>query len=114
VLSYHRHATVKPMTQYLGSAAIIAFASAAAYMGNFKLLGSMGCVLAVILTGSPLATLRTVVKEKSTASLPLLTSASAWMNSCSWSLYGLLVAHDPMVSRLTDCLCNDDIVLVNM
>jgi hypothetical protein len=98
IASYHRYAKEKPVTQYFGAAAIIAFASALAFKGNFQLLGSLGCVLAVILTGSPLATLRTVLKDKSTAALPVLTSASAWFNSCSWSLYGLLVAHDPMVS----------------
>jgi uncharacterized protein with PQ loop repeat len=43
-------------------------------------------------------TLKTVIKDKSTAALPLFTSAAGWLNSCSWSLYGFLVANDPLVS----------------
>ena len=76
---------------------IIAFSTGCAYLGNYQLLGSLGCVLAIVLTGSPLATLRTVLKDKSTAALPFITSLAAFCNSASWSLYGLLVANDAMV-----------------
>ena len=100
VMGYHKYATKKPLSMYAVAAAIIAFSSILASQGNYQLLGSLGCVLAVILTGSPLVTLRTVIKEKSTAALPLMTSASGWLNSCSWSLYGMLVANDPMVSHM--------------
>ena len=98
ILGYHKYAVQKPSSMYAVAAALIAFASVLAFQGNHKLLGSLGCILAVILTGSPLVTLQTVIKEKSTAALPLFTSTAGWLNSCSWSLYGLLVAHDPMVS----------------
>lgn len=99
ILGYHKYAIQKPLSMYAVAAALIAFASGLAFQGNYKLLGSLGCILAVILTGSPLVTLQTVIKEKSTAALPLFTSTAGWLNSCSWALYGLLVAHDPMVSN---------------
>ena len=97
VFGYHRHAPKKPMTLYAGAAAIIALSSSWALAGNYQLLGYLGCLLAVILTGSPLITLATVIKDKSTAALPILMSLSAFLNSASWSAYGLLVAGDPMI-----------------
>lgn len=97
VIGYHRFAKQKPTSMYAVSAALIAFSSMLAFQGNYQLLGSLGCVVAVILTGSPLVTLQTVIKDKSTAALPLFTSTAGWLNSCSWSLYGFLVANDPMV-----------------
>jgi solute carrier family 50 (sugar transporter) len=97
VAGYHRYVNPKPVNLYAGAAAIIAFSTTCYYLKNYQLLGLLGCALAVLVTGSPLATLRTVIKEKSTASLPLLTSASAFCNSCSWSMYGLMVANDPMI-----------------
>lgn len=100
VIGYHRFAKQKPVSMYAASAALIAFSSMLAFQGNYQLLGSLGCVVAVILTGSPLVTLRTVIKDKSTAALPLFTSTAGWLNSCSWSLYGFLVANDPMVRIL--------------
>ena len=102
IAGYHKYANTKPLSLYAISAALIAFSSALAYQGNWQLLGSLGCVVAIILTGSPLATLSTVIKDKSTAALPLFTSVAGWCNSCSWSLYGLLVANDPMVRIIYD------------
>ena len=97
VVFYHRFAEKKPVELYAGAAAIIAFSTMLAARGNYQLLGSLGCALAVVLTGSPLVTLASVFKTKSTASLPVLVSLSAFLNSASWSLYGLLVAGDPMI-----------------
>lgn len=74
VSAYRSHET-SPSTQvYTISGLIIAFAIGCALIGNYKLLGSVGCALAVCLMASPLATLRTVIKDKSTASLPFATS----------------------------------------
>lgn len=95
--SFHRFAHKAPWNMYIGSFGILAFASACALAGNYKLLGSIGCILAIILMGSPLATLKTVLTEKSTASLPFLTSFTGWCNALAWSSYGLLVAHDAMI-----------------
>ena len=43
----------------------------------------------------------TVIRDRSTASLPFTTSFATWCNALSWSAYGLLVAHDIMVN--TQC-----------
>jgi len=61
------------------------------------LLGYIGVVMAVLLMGSPLATLGTVLKEKSTAALPFYPSLMTFFNALSWSLYGLLVSKDPLI-----------------
>ena len=64
---------------------------------NYQYVGTLGCALAVIVMGAPLATLRTVITEKSTASLPFWTSIFGWLNSLSWLSYGILIVNDPMV-----------------
>jgi solute carrier family 50 protein (sugar transporter) len=63
---------------YLGSAAIlggagamVALLPAAQAQAN---IGLLGCTLAVILMSSPLATLATVIRDKSTASMPFIMS----------------------------------------
>eukprot|EP01036_Dinobryon_divergens_P032350 gene32350-41914_t len=48
--------------------------------------------------GSPLSTLKKVIEEKSTQSMPSFsTSVTTWLNAFSWSLYGIIVANDFMV-----------------
>ena len=61
-------------------------------------LGLLGVVISCILLGSPLATLGTVIREKSTASLPFTTTLFMTLNALSWMSYGLLITHDFMVS----------------
>jgi solute carrier family 50 protein (sugar transporter) len=60
-------------------------------------LGLIGCCLSVILLASPLATLGTVIREKSTAALPFPVSLAGWLNAIAWTLYGWITIHDPMV-----------------
>eukprot|EP00735_Rhodelphis_limneticus_P001743 TRINITY_DN1241_c0_g1::TRINITY_DN1241_c0_g1_i1::g.26799::m.26799 TRINITY_DN1241_c0_g1::TRINITY_DN1241_c0_g1_i1::g.26799 ORF type:complete len:321 (+),score=52.18,sp/Q8LBF7/SWET7_ARATH/32.54/2e-21,MtN3_slv/PF03083.11/3.9e-15,MtN3_slv/PF03083.11/9.2e+03,MtN3_slv/PF03083.11/1.3e-18 TRINITY_DN1241_c0_g1_i1:48-965(+) len=60
-------------------------------------IGLIGCVLAVLLLSSPLAVLRTVLKNRNTAAMPFATSLGGFLNSLSWTLYGLLVANDIMI-----------------
>lgn len=64
---------------------------------NASKIGLIGCSLAVVLSGSPLATVGTVLKDKSTAALPFENSLSTWLNALCWFLYGTLVAHDIMI-----------------
>eukprot|EP01039_Chlorochromonas_danica_P003937 gene3938-4305_t len=79
-------------------AAIVLSAAGVAYMINDAgMLGGMGCFLAIVLMGSPLATLRTVVRDRSTASLPFGISLMTWGNALCWTLYGFLVADDIML-----------------
>jgi solute carrier family 50 protein (sugar transporter) len=60
-------------------------------------LGFMGIISSILLMGSPMSTLAVVYREQSTASMPFLTSFTLWLNSISWFLFGIFVAHDSMV-----------------
>lgn len=54
-------------------------------------------VFAVLMMGSPLSVLCSVLREKSTSAMPFHTSLATWGNAFSWSLYGLFVAADPLI-----------------
>ena len=60
-------------------------------------VGYIGIVLVVIMFSGPLATIQTVFRTKSTASLPPLFTAASFLNCLLWSLYGALVIHDPFI-----------------
>lgn len=95
--SYQKYAKETPTRVYLVSAIITAISTYLALIGNWKVLGLIGCALAVSVSGSPLATFKTVLAEKSTAALPFATSCATWLNSASWLAYGTLIAHDIMI-----------------
>jgi len=94
---YHKFSPVSPNQLYAIGATIICLSLYLASIRNSHFIGLIGCVLAVILSGSPLATVRTVIAERSTAALPFWTSMSTWCNALSWFLYGSLIARDPMI-----------------
>jgi uncharacterized protein with PQ loop repeat len=90
-----------PLMQKIYIYGIIAMLALSTFLfvsGNASLLGLIGCGLAIMVMGSPLATVATVVRDKSTASMPFLTSLAGWLNALSWSAYGVIVANDIMVS----------------
>ena len=78
-------------------------------------IGLAGCVFAVLLMSSPLATILTVFRDKSTASMTFLVSLvstaaipnlavlivlltqATFFNASTWLSYGTLVAHDPYI-----------------
>jgi uncharacterized protein with PQ loop repeat len=62
-----------------------------------RTIGIIGCILSIIVSGSPLAVVNTVINEKSTASLPFLTSLIMWINNFCWLSYGILIANDPLI-----------------
>lgn len=62
--------------------------------GDILTLGLIGVFLSILLTGSPLSTVSTVLKERSTESMPFATSLAAFLNCLSWTLYGYYVADD--------------------
>lgn len=64
---------------------------------NSDWIGNIGCFLAVSVMSSPLASMSTVIQQKSTESMPFYTSFSAFLNSLSWSLYGLYSVNDPYI-----------------
>jgi hypothetical protein len=97
VICFHLFVVKPPLLYYGLSIFLILVSSYLAYVGDWQLIGSIGCILAVLLTASPLAVVKTVVVERSTASLPFGTTCMMFCNSVSWSTYGLLVANDVMV-----------------
>jgi uncharacterized protein with PQ loop repeat len=58
-------------------------------------MGSAGCIMSVLVTAAPLATISSVVSDRSTASLPpFQTILAMFFNALSWTLYGAIVAED--------------------
>jgi uncharacterized protein with PQ loop repeat len=96
-LCFHKFCTVAPTKLYTLSTSIVALAAIFLFRGDATSIGLIGCALAVVLSGSPLATVTTVVREKSTAALPFLNSFTTWLNAFTWLLYGILIAHDIMI-----------------
>ena len=72
------HAPTLPTPTLLGGGLVVAASAATAAMlpaaEAAPLIGYLGCGLAVILMASPLATMATVLREKSTAAMPFVTS----------------------------------------
>lgn len=86
-----------PIKEYAAALSVIGVATYYFFHKKSQVVGYIGCALAVILMGSPLATLKTVISSKSTEALPFGTSLVTTANALSWTLYGALVAHDKMV-----------------
>eukprot|EP01059_Diplonema_ambulator_P008743 TRINITY_DN18467_c0_g1_i2.p1 TRINITY_DN18467_c0_g1~~TRINITY_DN18467_c0_g1_i2.p1 ORF type:complete len:222 (+),score=33.03 TRINITY_DN18467_c0_g1_i2:77-742(+) len=59
-----------------------------------SLVGLTGCIVIVLMMGGPLATIRQVISDRSTATLPFPTAAATFLNCSLWSLYGLLIVDD--------------------
>lgn len=58
-------------------------------------MGTAGCIMSVLVTAAPLATISSVIADKSTASLPpFQTILAMFFNALSWTLYGAIVAND--------------------
>ena len=99
---YRKYAPAGSMTKYyLGAAGVVAAVTGMALTlptaAAAQYIGLTGCALAVILMASPLATLKTVIATKNTSAMPFATSLATFMNAASWTGYGVLVAHDPIV-----------------
>lgn len=86
------------LATYLPVGLACCFALFCAYSGDLQSLGLLGCVSSALTVGAPLVTLRTVIAEKSTGSLSFPVTMVSFFNHTSWSLYGVMVAGDPMVS----------------
>lgn len=102
VCVYHLHSSRETYESegryyYLGSAAIIGFGLVCSYYGNVELIGTLGVVMCVVLMGSPLAVLNTVLAERNCNAMPFWTSLATWFNTFSWAMYGLIDAKDFMI-----------------
>ncbi len=107
VYAYKKHSPLSAdLPISLFACGIVLFALSLYLSNAAETLGLLGCCLAVLLMGSPLAAMSTVIRDKSTASMPFFTSFTTWCNALSWSMYGLLVANDPLVSVSLYCFCH--------
>jgi len=60
-------------------------------------LGLMGNCWNIGLSGGPLTAIRTVLAEKSTASLPFGFTCLCFLTNCLWFFYGRVVMDDPQI-----------------
>jgi solute carrier family 50 protein (sugar transporter) len=60
-------------------------------------IANIGAVVAIILMGSPLAGLKTILEQKDASSMPFAQCCAALCNGISWALYGYLVVHNPAI-----------------
>eukprot|EP01038_Epipyxis_sp_PR26KG_P007884 gene7884-10700_t len=97
IVVYRRYSEEFSWLFYGVSFIIILISSVLTAHGEANLLGSLGCVLSIIVSGSPLAVVKTVINEKSTISMPFFTSFIMWLNNFSWLSYGIMIANDPLI-----------------
>lgn len=96
-VAFHTHSKEKPYSSYVISVALVVLLTVFALLGSDSMLGTCGCVLSILVTASPLAVIRTVIREKSTAALPFATSVILFVSSASWMTYGWMVVRDPLI-----------------
>lgn len=97
IWAFHTNAEVKPWSIYGIIASSLIAGVLLTSAGQVEVIGLIGCVLSVLLSGSPLAVIKTVIKDRSTAALPFGTSFITWINNFSWSCYGYFVAKDHLI-----------------
>lgn len=90
--------SVTPSTEYTVALCTIGVATFFYASNEALVVGYIGCVMAVIYMGSPLATLSHVFASQSTESMPLSMSVVTFANALSWTLYGYLISNDKLVS----------------
>jgi len=99
---YQKYCPPGAFNKYLlgGGAVFLTLGGASAVLDPLMLKDAVGytaAAAAVVLMASPLATIKTVIEEKSTAALPLIPSIAVLCNASTWTCYGLLVVHDPVI-----------------
>ena len=84
-----------------GGAAFAALAVGAAAtmpaLAAKTVIGYAGCTLTALMFYGPLASINTVLRDRSAASLPLAFTLASTANCTLWTSYGALVIHDPFV-----------------
>lgn len=91
----------KVTDHFLGAGALISAALAIFLLAPKALatnvLGIAAQIICVIMFGGPLVAVGTILKEKSTRSLPLGFTLLTFANCGSWLYYGLLYLNDPYI-----------------
>jgi solute carrier family 50 protein (sugar transporter) len=88
----HHKVGIAASTVYLGAVSTLLSNEMALWV-----VGITGNVICIALFASPLAALKTVLKQKSTRSLPFAFGLIGFINCGLWVVYGLAVLHDPFV-----------------
>lgn len=101
IIAYESKATVGNLPTYAIFLLVCIAATVLLYLEESENLGLAGCGLSVITTAAPLAALPTIIKERSTAALPLNPILMALFCCISWALYGFLIAKDILVNHKT-------------
>lgn len=94
---YYQYSIIKPLHIYFISLVLIIIGLILGFLNNLSLIGLIACILSIIVSGSPLAVIKTVIIEKSTISLPFLTSFISWLNAIIWVLYSEYVMKDNLI-----------------
>lgn len=98
---YSRYASQSMMPYYVGSSSLLGIMLTSPYWlsieNSIQLLGSFGCISAVVLMASPLTVVKTVIEQKSTQSMPFVVSLAMTLNGISWFTYGWFVANDTYI-----------------
>lgn len=94
---YYKYSIVKPIEMYLISCFLTAISFILVIYKEEQFIGIMACILSISVSGSPLAVIKTVIYEKSTASLPFLTSFISWLNCIIWVIYGYYIIYDVII-----------------
>jgi solute carrier family 50 protein (sugar transporter) len=94
-LVYYQNSRIPLPTEYMMIAvATILTSLVFVSLGYTELVGFIAILLSTGVYASPLATLKTVLEEKSTKSMPFYTSLLVWLSALFWTLYGAAVAYD--------------------
>jgi len=97
VAAYQSVSCAMHLATYLPVSLAGCFALFCAYSRDIQSLGLLGCAMTILMIGAPLVTLRSVLANKSTASMSLPVTVVSFFNGASWALYGALIAEDPMI-----------------
>ena len=81
MIIFHSYLAIKPYKMYFLALVLCVGSTYLAHLGEISTIGMLGSTLAVLFMASPLAVVRTVIRDKSTQSLPFATSLVIWLNS---------------------------------
>jgi len=101
---YAKNTTASMAPWYGGGAiavgGILGLAASSDTIGGYEprfILGLYLNAVVVAMFGGPLSALGNVIKTKNTASIPFPFAIATFANCLSWSMYGYMVVHDPLV-----------------
>ena len=98
VVQFHLNSKERvPLIFYVVVLAIIFSSIYLGSISDLTSLGLMGVFFSILLMGSPLSTVATVIREGNTDSMPFATSLTTFLNCLSWTSYGYIVAHDTLL-----------------